>query len=198
MAYIGRQPSYGAFEKQDITPDGSTTTFSLTYTVGSSSSILVSVAGVVQEPEVGYTISGGGVNLVFTAAPAAVDNVFVVYLGFARDVAQLNSGAITTQTELAERAASNDYFLVYDSSTTSLKKIQTQYITSPSVSRTATGDGSTTDFTVTDGVTVAQCLVSINGVIQTPTTEYTISGTTLTFGTAPEASDAIQIRELPA
>jgi hypothetical protein len=40
--------------------------------------------------------------------------------------------------------------------------------------------------------------VSINGVIQTPTTEYTISGTTLTFGTAPEASDAIQIRELPA
>ena len=94
--------------------------------------------------------------------------------------------------------AMSDFFLVYDSSASQLKKIQTQYITSPSVSRTATGDGSTTDFTVTDGVTVAQCLVSINGVIQTPTTEYTISGTTLTFGTAPEASDVIQIRELPA
>jgi hypothetical protein len=197
MAYIGRQPSYGAFEKQDITPDGSTTTFSLTYTVGSSSSILVSVAGVVQEPEVGYTISGGGVNLVFTAAPAAVDNVFVVYLGFARDVAQFNSGAITTQTELAERAASNDYFLVYDASAAQLKKIQTQYITSPSVNRTATGDGSTTDFTVTDGVSEAQCIVSINGVIQ-KVSDYSITGTTLTFGTAPEASDHIQIRELPA
>jgi hypothetical protein len=198
MAYIGRQPSYGAFEKQDITPDGSTTTFSLTYTVGSSSSILVSVAGVVQEPEVGYTISGGGANLVFTAAPAAVDNVFVVYLGFARDVAQLNSGSITSQTELAERAASGDFFLVYDSSASTLKKIQTQYITSPSVNRTATGDGSTTGFTVTSGVSAAQCLVTINGVVQTVTTDYTVSGTTLTFGTAPEASDAIQIRELPA
>jgi len=198
MAYIGRQPSYGAFEKQDLTPDSSTTTFSLTYVVGSSSSILVSVAGVVQEPEVGYTISGGGANIVFTEAPTTGDNVYVQFLGFARDVAQLNSGVITAQTELAERAASNDFFLVYDASTTSLKKIQTQYITSPSVSRTATGDGSTTGFTVTDGVTVAQCIVSINGVLQTPTTDYTISGTTLTFGTAPEASDAIQIRELPA
>jgi hypothetical protein len=198
MAYIGRQPSYGAFEKQDITPDGSTTTFSLTYTVGSSSSILVSVAGVVQEPEVGYTISGGGVNLVFTAAPAAVDNVFVVYLGFARDVAQFNSGAITTQTELAERANSGDFFLIYDTSATSLKKIQTSNIVAASVNRTATGDGSTTGFTVTDGVTATQCLVTINGIVQTVTTDYTVSGTTLTFGTAPEASDAIQIRELPA
>jgi len=198
MAYIGRQPSYGAFEKQDLTPDGSTTTFSLTYTVGSSSSILVSVAGVVQEPEVGYSISGGGVNLVFSTAPAAVDNVFVVYLGFARDVAQFNSGAITSQTELAERAASDDYFLLYDSSTAQLKKIQTSNIVAASVNRTYTGDGSTQGFTVTNGVTAAQCLVTINGVVQTVSTDYTVSSTTLTFGTAPEASDAIQIRELPA
>ena len=198
MAYIGRQPSYGAFEKQDLTPDGSTTTFSLTYTVGSSSSILVSVAGVVQEPEVGYSISGGGVNLVFSTAPAAVDNVFVVYLGFARDVTQINSGIITTQTELAERAASDDYFLLYDSSTAQLKKIQTSNIVAASVNRTYTGDGSTQGFTVTSGVTAAQCLVTINGVVQTVTTDYTVSGTTLTFGTAPAASDAIQIRELPA
>jgi len=198
MAYIGRQPSYGAFEKQDLTPDSSTTTFSLTYVVGSSSSILVSVAGVVQEPEVGYTISGGGANIVFTEAPTTGDNVYVQFLGFARDIAQFNSGAITAQTELAERAASNDYFLVYDASAAQLKKIQTQYITSPSVSRTATGDGSTQGFTVTSGVTAVQCLVSINGVIQTPATDYTVSGTTLTFTTAPEASDTIQIRELPA
>ena len=54
MAYIGRKPEYGAFEKQSITADGSTTTFTLNYVVGSTSSILVSVAGVVQEPEVGY------------------------------------------------------------------------------------------------------------------------------------------------
>jgi hypothetical protein len=198
MAYIGRQPSYGAFEKQTLTADSSTTTFTLTYVVGSSSSILVSVAGVVQEPEIGYTISGGGAQIVFTAAPTSGDTIFVVFLGFARDVAQLNSGSITSQTELAERAASNDFFILYDTSESALKKIQTSNIVAASVNRTATGDGSTTGFTVTSGVTAAQCLVTINGVVQTVTTDYTVSGTTLTFGTAPEASDAIQIRELPA
>jgi hypothetical protein len=198
MAYIGRQPSYGAFEKQSLTADSSTTTFTLTYVVGSSSSILVSVSGVVQEPEVGYTISGGGANIIFTEAPTTGDTIFVVYLGFARDVAQLNSGSITSQTELAERANSGDFFLIYDTSATSLKKIQTSNIVAASVNRTATGDGSTTSFTVTNGVTATQCLVTINGIVQTVTTDYTVSGTTLTFGTAPEASDAIQIRELPA
>jgi uncharacterized membrane protein len=235
MAYIGRQPSYGAFEKQDITPDGSTTTFALNYSVGSSSSILVSVAGVVQEPETGYSVTSGGSNIQFSAAPAAVDNVYVVFLGLTRDIGAIDAGAITNQTELAESPANNDFFLIYDSSSGQLKKVQNTYIgdinsktelaeraatndefliydtsastikkiqasnvVSATVSRTGTGDGSTTDFTVTDGVTVAQCIVSINGVIQTPTTDYTISGTTLTFGTAPEASDAIRIRELPA
>jgi hypothetical protein len=200
MAYIGRQPSYGAFEKQDITPDGSTTTFSLTYTVGSSSSILVSVAGVVQEPEVGYTISGGGANLVFTAAPAAVDNVFIVYLGFARDVLQATSAMITNQTE-ESTVADGDYILIYDASATALRKM-TKANFAPAVSltyttRPYTGDGSTTGFTVTSGTSVDDVFVSVNGVVQRPTTDYTISGTTLTFGIAPEASDAISIRELP-
>ena len=200
MAYIGRQPSYGAFEKQDLTPDSSTTTFSLTYVVGSSSSILVSVAGVVQEPEVGYTISGGGANIVFTEAPTTGDNVYVQFLGFARDVAQFNSGVITAQTE-ESTVADDDLILVYDASATALRKM-TKANFAPAVSltyntRTATGDGSTAGFTVTSGTTVDDVIVLINGLTQTPTTDYTISGTTLTLGTAPEASDAIVIRELP-
>jgi hypothetical protein len=36
-----------------------------------------------------------------------------------------------------------------------------------------------------------------NGIVQKPTTDYTISGTTLTFTTAPADGVAIQIRELP-
>jgi hypothetical protein len=63
--------------------------------------------------------------------------------------------------------------------------------------RTGTGDGSTTDFTVTQNQTVDKVIVTINGLVQKPTTDYTISGTTLTFGTAPEAADSIVIRELP-
>ena len=75
MAYIGREPRYGAFEKQNLTADGSTTTFSLNYAVGSSSSILVSVAGVAQEPEVAYNIAAGGHSTVFTEAPIPGDTV---------------------------------------------------------------------------------------------------------------------------
>jgi len=160
MAYIGRQPSYGAFEKQSLTADSSTTTFSLNYQVGSSSSIMISVAGVVQEPEVGYNLSGGGTSLVFSTAPTSGDTVFVVFLGIARDVGQfLNSGIITAQTLLDERAASADQFLVYDTSASALKKINASNVVAASVNRTGTGDGSTATFTVTSGVTVANTLV---------------------------------------
>ena len=199
MAYIGRTPSFGAFEKQSITADGSTTTFSLNFTVGSSSSIIVSVAGVFQEPEVGYSLSGGGTSVVFSAAPASGDNVFVMFLGIARDVADfLTTGVITSQTLLDERANAADQFLVFDASASALKKITASNVVAASVSRTGTGDGSTATFTVTSGVTVANTMVFINGVHQRPTTDYTISGTTLTFGTAPAASDRIDVRELPA
>ena len=198
MAYIGREPLYGAFERQSLTADSSTTTFSLNYQVGSSASIMVSVAGVLQEPEIGYTLSGGGTNIVF-AAPTSGETVFVVFLGLARDVGQfLNTGIITAQTLLDERANAADQFLVFDASASALKKITASNVVAASVSRTGTGDGSTTTFTVTSGVTVANTMVFINGIHQRPTTDYTISGTTLTFGTAPAASDRIDVRELPA
>ena len=199
MAYIGREPEYGAFEKQSLTADSSTTTFTLNYTVGSSSSILVSVAGVVQEPETGYNLSGGGTSIVFSAAPTTGDTVFVIFLGIARDVADfLSTGVITSQTLLDERAASDDQFLIYDTDAAQLKKINASNVVAASVSRTGTGDGSTTTFTVTSGVTVTNTMVFVNGIHQRPTTDYTISGTTLTFGTAPAASDRIDVRELPA
>ena len=199
MAYIGRDPQYGAFEKQALTADGSTTTFTLDYTVGSASSILVSVAGVHQEPETAYNLGTNGTQIVFTAAPASGDTVFVIFLGAALEVATIGSAVITARTELAEQAAEDDLLLVYDTSTTSLKKI-TKANLSPVLSyttRTATGDGSTTGFTVTNGVTVNDVLVTENGVLQAPTSDYTISSTTLTFGTAPASGVAIVIRELP-
>ena len=66
------------------------------------------------------------------------------------------------------------------------------------VTRSATGDGSTTGFTVTSGVTVNSVLVTENGVLQKPTTDYTVSSTTLTFAAAPAAGVQIVIRELTA
>ena len=199
MAYIGRSPQYGSFEKQSLTGDGSTVTFSLDYTVGSSSSVLISVAGVHQEPEVAYNLTSNGTAITFTAAPGASDTVFIIFLGVALDVATFGTGSITGLTELAEVAADNDFLLIYDTSTTSLKKIQKSNL-SPTLSyvtRTGTGDGSTVAFTVTNGVTVNDVLVTENGVLQAPTTDYTIAGTTLTFGTAPASGVNIVIRELP-
>ena len=81
MAYIGAKPVNGFFEKQDLTTDGSTTTFTLNTAVGSSSSILVSVGGVIQEPEVAYNLGGGGTTIIFTEAPASTADTYIHYLG---------------------------------------------------------------------------------------------------------------------
>lgn len=65
------------------------------------------------------------------------------------------------------------------------------------VIRNYAGDGSTNSFTVTQGMTVEKVIVTNNGLTQKPTTDYTISGTTLTFVNAPAPGEAIVIRELP-
>ena len=199
MAYIGRSPSAGAYEKQSLTADSSTTTFTLNYTVGSSSSIFVSVAGVPQEPEVAYNIANGGNQIVFTAAPTTGDTIFVIFLGVALDVATLGTAAFTGQVELAETRADDDLLLIYDTSADSIKKIQASNVAAQLTytSGTATGDGSTTAFTISSGRSVNDVLVHVNGIIMTPTTDYSISSTTLTFATAPAASAEIDFRYLP-
>jgi hypothetical protein len=62
---------------------------------------------------------------------------------------------------------------------------------------TNTGDNSTTAFTINSGRSVNDVLVLVNGFLLTPTTDYTISGTTLTFTTAPASSAEIVVRYLP-
>lgn len=74
-----------------------------------------------------------------------------------------------------------------------------RYITSNPdkiVVRSANGDGSTTGFTVSNGLNINQVFVTENGVLQKPTTDYTISGSTLTFTTAPANGVQLVIREL--
>ena len=62
--------------------------------------------------------------------------------------------------------------------------------------RKYTGDGTTTGFTVTSGQSTASVIVTENGVVQQPTDDYAVSGTTLTFTTAPANGVVINIREL--
>ena len=56
------------------------------------------------------------------------------------------------------------------------------------------GDGSTTAFTLSSASTTAATFVMINGVVQIPTTAYSVSGTTLTFTEAPASGDAVDAR----
>ena len=203
MAYIGKSPEHGTFEKQDLTADGSTTTFTLNYTVGSSSAILVSVSGVLQEPETAYNIASGGTTIVFSSAPESGEDIFVIFLGVAFDAgAILGTGTITGLTAEAT-VADDDLILIYDTSAASLRKM-TKANFAPSVSLTyavnanLTGDGSTTGFTIgTSGRSQNNILVTVNGVVFHPGDDYTLSGTTLTFSTPPSASAEIRVRYLP-
>ena len=202
MAYIGREPAYGSFEKQDVTGDGSTTTFTLNFTVGSTASVLVSQGGVVQQPGSGYTIANGGTQIVFASAPGSSETTFIVFLGVAQDIGTVGTGIITDQTELSADAANDDEILIYDTTASGLRRISITNVLDNRVgaskynTRNSTGDGSTVAFTITSGHNVDSVLVTENGVLQKPTTDYTISGTTLTFGTAPASGVAISIREL--
>jgi len=79
MAYIGRDIQYGVLDKQSFTADSSTTAFSLNSGVKNAKSLLVSVGGIIQEPDVAYTASG--TTLTFSAAPLTGDVVYAIYLG---------------------------------------------------------------------------------------------------------------------
>ena len=81
MAYIGKTPVNGFHEKQSLTTDGSTVTFTLDFTVASEESLIVVVGGVIQEPRSAYNLASGGTQITFTAAPASTDTAYIVFLG---------------------------------------------------------------------------------------------------------------------
>lgn len=60
------------------------------------------------------------------------------------------------------------------------------------------GNNSTTAFTMGGSASTNQLIVTLNGVVQKPTTVYTASGTTLTFTTAPATGDDISVRRFVA
>ncbi len=213
MAYIGKRPtdSFRSIAAKDtFTGDGSTTTFDITNAAASANDLMVFVDNVRQEPGSGksYTLGVDGSNLLkrvtFDAAPDASAEIYVINPHLSPEVVasaqNLENRAFSNQTELAEVAADDDVLLILDTSTNTIKKIQKSNIatTLSYVTRNYTGDGSTSTFTVTSGTAVDNVIVTENGVVQVPTTDYQISGTTLTFqGGAPASGVAIQIRELP-
>ena len=98
MPYLGRQPSIGRFAKiDDITSqfNSSQTVFNLTSSSvaiapGAPSNMIVSLGGVVQEPESAYTVSGA--TITFASAPANTQAFFGIVLGDVLDVGYLTAG----------------------------------------------------------------------------------------------------------
>ena len=159
MAYIGKEPSFGAFEKDIFTGDGSTTQFTLTHNVASATSMIVSLGGVIQEPGSAYDIAmvSGSQKIVFASAPANSVRCFVVYLG--------------RQQLVASRTATD---------------------TTPTID-TFTGNGSTAAYTLSVAPPNENYLaVFWDGVYQHHS-EYSVSGTTLTFTTNVPSSTAVEV-----
>ena len=207
MAYIGNKPSdiTRAIASYDtFTGDGSTVAFTLTQGASSANDLTVVVNNVRQEPgsSKSYTLVGR-FTLTFNVAPAAADEIYVVNPTQVESIVEagnISSGAITGQTAEAT-VADGDTILMFDASASALRKI-TKANFAPSINLTyaagaATGDGSDTTFTINSGRTINDVLIVVNGAILVPTTDYTISGTTLTFITAPAFGAEISIRYLP-
>ena len=100
MPYLGRELTSGNYLKlDDITSqfDGSTTTFQLKsggsdFFPGSSFSLLVSVAGVIQEADSAYQINNN--EITFATAPGASDDAFIIVLGLALGIGVPGDGTV--------------------------------------------------------------------------------------------------------
>jgi Collagen triple helix repeat (20 copies) len=64
------------------------------------------------------------------------------------------------------------------------------------INQTVEGNNVANTFTLLQSATANTVLVTINGITQTPDTDYAVTGNTITFSTAPYNGDVVQIRFL--
>jgi hypothetical protein len=97
MSYIGAQPTTAAFPFDQFSGNGSTTAFTMSYAPASTTSMVVCISGVVQNPNT-YSISG--LTLTFSPAPpTGTNNIAVLYLGIpATSVVSPGNTAFLTTT----------------------------------------------------------------------------------------------------
>ena len=186
VTYLGKQlltPSANnanTYPKLDLfTGDGSDTTFVLSATPPSAGAIMVFVDGVFQREgsSNAWTLSGDTVT--FTAAPANTANISVMHLA-------------TEQSFLptvVDRTVTNAKISLSNSNANTAPTIDNNF---GAATKTINSAGTGKTYTVDD------LLVYLNGVHLIPTTDYTVSGTTLTLvGGAPGAGSSLVVRYLP-
>ena len=186
VTYLGKQlltPSANnanTYPKLDLfTGDGSDTTFVLSATPPSAGAIMVFVDGVFQREgsSNAWTLSGDTVT--FTAAPANSAAIAVMHLA-------------TEQSFLptvVDRTVTNAKISLSNSNANTAPTIDNNF---GAATKTINSAGTGKTYTVDD------LLVYLNGVHLIPTTDYTVSGTTLTLvGGAPGAGSSLVVRYLP-
>jgi len=105
MSYIGAQPTTAAFITDQFNGTGSQTAFTLSVAPATTSSILVSVSGVLQDPT---TYSVSGTTLTFSAAPpSGTGNISVRFLGI--PASGVATTAYRTVTEFTATAGQTSF-----------------------------------------------------------------------------------------
>ena len=141
MAYIGKEPTVGNFQKCDALTASATADYTLQVSSvnvvpESVNHMIVSLNGVIQQPTIAYTVSGA--TLSFASALTSSDTIdFVMLLGNVLDIgtpsdntvatakiqddavtaAKINTDLISGTTALAVAPADTDEFLVSDAGT---------------------------------------------------------------------------------
>ena len=186
MGFIGNKPAdtFHTTVKQSFTPDSSTIAFTLNQSVAGENEIELFINNVRQEPGSGKAFTAAGTTLTMSEAPTTGDDMYCIFQGKAQGHhfvpnASIQGSHIHTTFDLTGKTVTLPAGTLSHSTTK------------------AVGDASTTTFTIASGRTVDDVLVFVNGICLVPTDDYTISGTTLTFVTAPAASAEITIRVLP-
>lgn len=137
MSYIGQEPTTVAFLTNTFNGDGTTVAFTMSVAPATTTSILVAITGVVQDPS---TYSVVGTTLTFSAAPpSGTGNISVRYLGI--PASGVTTTAYRTQTEFTATAGQTTF---------SVPSYTVGYI---DVYRNGLLLGSS-DFTATNGTTV--------------------------------------------
>ena len=186
MSYIGVQAQNHvspAFHREVVTPDGSASFFDLVQDVPgfNADNVLVVVNNVVQHPFDSYTIkadaNGNPRRLDFAGSvPASTDVIYVTHRG----VGSLN---------MTPAAGTVDSVALADN-------LRSGVVNSFTGSQHTVASGNST-FTLTEAPLNAQSImVYVNGVYQKPSTNYSVSGTTLTFVGQVVSTDEIDVHHL--
>jgi hypothetical protein len=105
MSYIGNEPTSVAFLTDSFSGTGSQTAFTLSAAPANTSSILVAVSGVLQDPT---TYATTGTTLTFSAAPpSGTGNISVRFLGI--PASGVVNTAYRTQTEFTATAGQTTF-----------------------------------------------------------------------------------------